>query len=54
MCTPINITSVIPKLCSVDPKGSATTYQEIRGYISVMTALKFTYFLIKCIVFYEK
>ena len=36
--------AVVPKLCSADPKGSATSSQGIRGYISVMVTLKFTYF----------
>jgi len=35
---------VVLKLCFADPKGSATGYQGIRGYISVMTAFKFTFF----------
>jgi hypothetical protein len=36
--------SVVPKVCSEDPKGSATSSKGIRGYISVMATLKFTYF----------
>ena len=36
---------VVPKLRSVDPKGSVTSSQGIRGYISAMATLKFTYFL---------
>jgi len=35
---------VAPKVCFADPDGSATSYQVIRGYISVMGALKFTDF----------
>ena len=27
--------TAVPKVCSVDPKGSATSCQGIRGYISV-------------------
>ena len=34
---------VVPKLSSADSKGSVTSSQGIRGYISVMTTLKFTY-----------
>ena len=33
------------KVSSEDPKGSVTTSQGIRGYISLMATLKFTYFL---------
>jgi hypothetical protein len=29
-------TPVVPKVCSADPKGSATSPQGIRGYISAM------------------
>jgi len=32
---------VVPKVCSADPKGSATISQGIHGYISVMATLKF-------------
>jgi len=35
------------KMCSMDPKGSAVSSLGICGYISVIAALKFTYFLIK-------
>jgi hypothetical protein len=38
----------------VDPKGSATSVQEILGYISVMAALEFTFFLMKGIMFCVK
>jgi hypothetical protein len=39
---------VVPKLCSADPKGSATSSQGIHGHthIYVLGALKVTYFLI--------
>jgi hypothetical protein len=41
-------TAVFPKVCSTDPKESATTYEGICGYISLMsTTFKFTYLLIK-------
>ena len=40
-------TAVVPKVRFADPKGFATSSQGIRGYISVMAALKFTYFIIK-------
>ena len=33
------------KACSTDPIGVATCSQRIRGYISVMAALQFTYFV---------
>jgi hypothetical protein len=36
---------VVPKVCSADPKGSATRPQGICKYISVMATLKFTYLL---------
>jgi len=42
---------VVSKLCSADSKGSVTGYQGIRGYISVMAALKFPYFFIKGTMF---
>jgi len=38
--------AVLPKACSKDPLESATSSQRIRGYISVIATLKFTYFLI--------
>jgi hypothetical protein len=43
--------SVAPKVCSADPKGSTTSFQGTREYISVMATLKFSYFLIKEIMF---
>jgi len=33
------------KVCPADPKGSATSTQRIRVYISTMGTSKFTYFL---------
>jgi len=33
---------MVPKLCFADPKESATSSQEIRGYISVMATLNVT------------
>jgi len=33
---------VVPKMCYTVRKGSATSSQGIRGYISVMVILKFT------------
>jgi hypothetical protein len=33
--------AVVPKVCSVNPKGSATTSQGICGQISVKAILKF-------------
>jgi hypothetical protein len=36
--------SAVPKVCSMDPLGSVTSFQGICGYISVMVTLKFTYF----------
>jgi hypothetical protein len=32
---------VVPKVCSADPKGSASSSQGIHGYIFVMAILKF-------------
>jgi len=37
---------VVRKVCCADTKGSVTSYQGIRGYISVMAALTFPYYLI--------
>jgi hypothetical protein len=34
---------VVSKVCSLDPKGSASSSQGIRGYTSVMATFKFTY-----------
>ena len=42
----IECSAAVPKVCVV-PKRSATSSQEVRGYISVMAAFKFAYFLIK-------
>jgi hypothetical protein len=42
---------VLPKVCSADLKGTATSSQGIRGYISLMATLKFTNFLIKQLFF---
>jgi hypothetical protein len=39
--------SVVSKVCSTDPLGSATSSQEIRVYISVVASLKFNKFLIR-------
>ena len=36
---------MVPKLCSADPKESATCYQGIGGSISVMASLKSAYSL---------
>jgi len=41
-------------VCFVDLKGSATSSQGILGYISVVAAVKFTYFLIKEMTFFFK
>jgi len=41
----------VPKFCSAYPKGPATSSQGMRGNISVMATLKFTYFLIQGIMF---
>jgi hypothetical protein len=39
------VNAMFPKLCSADPKGSINNTQGIRGFISIMAALNFTYFL---------
>jgi hypothetical protein len=49
-----SVSVVVPKLCSANPKGSLTNCLEIRLYISVVAALKFTFFLIKGIIFSQK
>jgi len=36
---------VVRKVCSAGTKGSVTSCQGIRGYICVMAALAFPYFL---------
>jgi hypothetical protein len=43
--------AVVPKVCSADAKGSANGSQRFRGYVSLMAASKFTYFLMKGIAF---
>jgi len=44
--------TVVLKVCSADPKGSATSSLEIRGYMSVMATLKFSlFFFVKGIMF---
>jgi len=48
----LHAVTAVPKVCSADPKGSATSSQEICGYISVMATLKRTYFLIEGILFF--
>ena len=48
----LHAVTAVPKVCSADPKGSATSSQEICGYISVMATLKLTYFLIEGITFF--
>ena len=35
---------MVPKSCSADPKVPTTISPRIRGYISVMVPLNFTYF----------
>jgi hypothetical protein len=35
---------LVPKVCSADPWRFATGSQRIRGYMSVVATLKFTYF----------
>jgi hypothetical protein len=42
---------LVPKVCYANPKVSATSSKDIRGYSSVMAALTFTYFVIKGIMF---
>jgi hypothetical protein len=36
--------AVVPKVCCASPSGSVTCSQVIRGYMSVMAALKYIYF----------
>jgi hypothetical protein len=43
--------SLVPQVCFVKLKESPISFQGIRGYISVTTTLKFTYFLINGIMF---
>jgi len=40
-------TAAVPEVRFADTKGFRTSFQRIRGYISVMAALKFTYLIIK-------
>ena len=40
----------VPKVCFADPTGYATSFQQIRGYISVKATVKSTYFSIKGIM----
>jgi len=51
LITKICIRTLVPKVCSTNPLGTATSSERIRGYISVMGALKFTYLLIKGIMY---
>jgi hypothetical protein len=46
--------AVLSKVCSADPKGSATISRGIRGYISVTATFKFTYSFIEGIMFCYK
>ena len=48
----LHAVTVLPKVCSADPKGSATSSQEIYGYISVTATLKMTYILIEGIALF--
>ena len=41
----------MPKVCSVDPTGSVISSQGICGCVSVLATLKFTFCLIKGIMF---
>ena len=43
--------AMVPEVCSADSKRTATNSQGIRGYISVMTTLKLSKFLIKSMTF---
>jgi len=47
---------LVSKLCSADPKSSATSFQGIRGHISILAALKviIILFLIKGITLCQK
>jgi len=45
--------ALIHKVCSAVPNGSASSSQGTRGYLSVTATLKFTYSLIKGIMFFE-
>jgi predicted membrane chloride channel (bestrophin family) len=42
---------VVPKACLANPKGFVNSSHWMCGYISVMAALTFTYFLIQVIMF---
>ena len=50
-CVSKHIRAGVPNVCSADRMGSPTSSQGIRGYISIMAVLKFTYFKTKGIVF---
>ena len=52
--TTLPSTPVLPTVCSAEPKGTATFSQGIHGYICATVILKFTYFLIKGIMFCQK
>ena len=47
------VSAVVPSLCSAGPKGSATSSQGIRGFISITAALQFTCFIIKGIKLFK-
>jgi len=42
--------ALLHKVCSAVPNGSATSFQGIRGFLSLTATLKFTYSFIKGII----
>lgn len=44
--------TVVTTVCSADQRGAATSSQGIFGYIAVMATAKYTYLLIKIIMFF--
>ena len=44
---------MVPEVYSVDLKGFAISFQRMLGYIRAMAVLKFTFYLIKGIVFFK-
>ena len=43
--------AVVITVCSADQRGSATSSQGIRGCIAVLATVKFTYIVIKIVIF---
>ena len=54
VCQSISLRTVVPKVYSLEHKGSANIFQEIHGYISIIVTFILTYFLIERIIIFLK